>query len=112
MAQHLISNLSQMYEAGGCGIAFIGANAQYPMGRNPRRACENGRSVLARTELRYVERKGSLHLRSRLYDLPTFKAGALSLRSHEIADLGDVRHRQFLQGDAGAGLSLVGADAP
>jgi hypothetical protein len=31
------------------------------------------------------------HLRSRGYDLPGFKAGALSLRAHEIAGLGDVR---------------------
>ena len=37
-----------------------------------------------------------LHLRSRLYDLPKFKAGALSLRSHEIADLGDVRGKEFV----------------
>lgn len=32
MAQNLTSDLSQMYEAGGCGIAFIGANIQYAMG--------------------------------------------------------------------------------
>ena len=37
-----------------------------------------------------------LHLRSRLYDLPKFKAGALSLRSHEIADLGDVRGKELV----------------
>jgi SAM-dependent methyltransferase len=37
-----------------------------------------------------------LHLRSRLYDLPKFKAGALSLRSHEIADLGDVRGKELI----------------
>ncbi len=36
------------------------------------------------------------HLRSRLYDLPKFKAGALSLRAHEIADLGDVRDKDLV----------------
>ena len=37
-----------------------------------------------------------LHRRSRLYDLPGFKAGALSLSAHEIADLGDVRDRDLV----------------
>jgi SAM-dependent methyltransferase len=37
-----------------------------------------------------------LHLCSRLYDLPKFKAGALSLRQHEIADLGDVRGKALI----------------
>jgi len=37
-----------------------------------------------------------LHLRSRLYDLARFKAGALSLRTHETADLGDVRGKELV----------------
>jgi hypothetical protein len=37
-----------------------------------------------------------LHLSSRLYDVPKFKAGALSLRAHEIADLGDVRDKDLV----------------
>ncbi len=36
------------------------------------------------------------HLSSRLYDLPRFKAGALSLRAHEIADLGDVSGKELI----------------
>jgi SAM-dependent methyltransferase len=36
------------------------------------------------------------HLRARNYDLPGFKAGALSLRAHEIADLGDVRGKALV----------------
>jgi SAM-dependent methyltransferase len=40
--------------------------------------------------------KVPLHLRSRRYDLPKFKAGALSLRAHEIADLGDVRGKELV----------------
>jgi SAM-dependent methyltransferase len=36
------------------------------------------------------------HLRSRLYDLPKFKAGALSLKLHEIADLGDVAGKDLI----------------
>lgn len=47
--------------------------------------------------------KVALHFRSRLYDLPNFKAGVLSLRSHEIVDLGDVRGKELvhLQGHFG-----------
>ena len=37
-----------------------------------------------------------LHLNSPLYDLPGFKAGALSLRSHEIEDLGDVSGKDLI----------------
>jgi SAM-dependent methyltransferase len=40
--------------------------------------------------------KVSVHLESRLYDLPSFKAGGLSLRPHEIADLGDVAGKQLI----------------
>ena len=36
------------------------------------------------------------HFRSPNYDLPGFKAGALSLRAHEIADLGDVRGKALV----------------
>lgn len=37
-----------------------------------------------------------LHLNSPLYDLPGFKAGALSLRAHEIEDLGDVSGKDLI----------------
>src|SRR5271165_3121658 len=37
-----------------------------------------------------------LHLNSKLYDLPKLKAGALSLRAHEIADLGDVVGKELI----------------
>ena len=37
-----------------------------------------------------------LHLRSRLYDLPKFKAGGLSLRPDEIEDLGDVTGKELI----------------
>jgi hypothetical protein len=37
-----------------------------------------------------------LHLRSPLYDVVAFKAGALSLRAHDIEDLGDVRGKDLI----------------
>lgn len=37
-----------------------------------------------------------LHLNSKLYDLPKFKVGALSLRAHEIADLGEVAGKELI----------------
>jgi SAM-dependent methyltransferase len=37
-----------------------------------------------------------LHLKSSLYDVPRFKAGALSLRAHEIKDLGDVAGKDLV----------------
>ena len=37
-----------------------------------------------------------LHLISPLYDLPGFKAGALSIRAHEIADLADVGGKDLI----------------
>jgi SAM-dependent methyltransferase len=36
------------------------------------------------------------HLNSPLYDVPGFKAGALSLRAHEIKDLGDVAGKDLV----------------
>jgi len=37
-----------------------------------------------------------LHLNSPVYDVPSFKAGALSLRAHEIKDLGDVAGKDLI----------------
>jgi len=37
-----------------------------------------------------------LHLKSKLYDLPGFRAGALSLKAQEIADLGDVSGKDLI----------------
>ncbi|MBV8797920.1 MAG: class I SAM-dependent methyltransferase [Hyphomicrobiales bacterium] len=37
-----------------------------------------------------------LHLNSSLYDVPGFRAGALSLRDHEIKDLGDVMGKDLV----------------
>lgn len=40
--------------------------------------------------------KVPLHVRSATYNVAAFKAGALSLRAHEIADLGDVSGRSLV----------------
>ncbi len=51
---------------------------------------------MARAESREWNERVPFHLGSRLYVLPGFKAGALSLRAHEIADLGDVDGKELI----------------
>jgi SAM-dependent methyltransferase len=70
---------------GGCGLSVnqgVRATMAEPSWRELNRAMWNERVPL--------------HLGSRLYDLSKFKAGALSLRRHEIADLGDVRGKELV----------------
>lgn len=42
------------------------------------------------------DEKLPLHLKSPLYDLDAFKAGALSLKAHEVEDLGDVAGKDLI----------------
>jgi SAM-dependent methyltransferase len=48
-----------------------------------------------------------LHLASRLYDVAGFKAGRLSLRPHEIADLGDVTGKDLIHLQCHIGLDTL-----
>ena len=47
------------------------------------------------------------HLQSPLYDLAGFEAGALSLRAHEIEDLGEVRGRDLVHLQCHIGLDTL-----
>src|SRR5271170_3564493 len=48
-----------------------------------------------------------LHLNSPVYDVPSFKAGALSLRAHEIKDLGDVTGKDLIHLQCHFGLDTL-----
>jgi SAM-dependent methyltransferase len=52
-------------------------------------------------------RKAPLHLTSRTYDIAGFKAGRLSLRPHEIADLGDVTGKTLIHLQCHIGLDSL-----
>ena len=51
--------------------------------------------------------KTPAHLRSALYDLPGFEAGALSLQQHEIEDLGDVTDKDLVHLQCHIGLDTL-----
>jgi SAM-dependent methyltransferase len=51
--------------------------------------------------------KTPLHLGSRTYDVPGFKAGRITLRPHEIADLGDVAGKDLIHLQCHFGLDTL-----
>jgi SAM-dependent methyltransferase len=51
--------------------------------------------------------KTPLHLISRSYDVPGFKAGRMTLRAHEIADLGDVSGKDLIHLQCHFGLDSL-----
>ena len=53
------------------------------------------------------DEKTPLHLKSPIYDLDGFKAGRLSLKPHEIADLGDVTGKDLVHLQCHIGLDTL-----
>lgn len=51
--------------------------------------------------------KAPLHVKSRLYDVPGFKAGGIALKPHEVADLGDLTGKDVIHPQCHFGLDTL-----
>src|SRR5271170_6310130 len=81
--------------ADGGGRAVGASGAEEPAGSKRERATMADPSWRELNRAMWNERL-PLHLKSKLYDLPGFRAGALSLKAQEIADLGDVSGKDLI----------------